>query len=141
LLGTAAISVGNARRALRVAETYASERHQGGARIANHTAVQRLLGDARSGITMAASQVEAAAACEGAEAVWLAAAAKLRVAEICRTSVSDCMQVLGGYGYMEDYPIEKCLRDAMTLVATGIDPGTLRLMCAQDPFGINVGHA
>jgi hypothetical protein len=141
LLGIAAIAVGNARKALRVAQTYAGERRQGGSKIADHVAVQRLLGDARSGIAMAAFQVEAAAACEGPEAVWLAAAAKLRVAEACRTIVSDCMQVMGGYGYMEDYPVEKCLRDAMALVATGIDPGTLRLMCAQDPFGTSVGHA
>ena len=63
--------------------------------------------------------------------VWRAAAARLRVGEACHAAVSDCMQVLGGYGYMEDYRVEKRLRDAMALRVMRPGPDTLRLLCAE----------
>jgi alkylation response protein AidB-like acyl-CoA dehydrogenase len=136
MLGLAAIALGNARGALRAAHRYAQERHQGGGNIEGHAAVQILLGESRSRITAAAAHLAAAANANGSAATWCAVAAKLQVTAQCHRAVSDCLQVLGGYGYMEDYRLEKRLRDAMMLTVEAIDPNTLRLMCADDPGGM-----
>ena len=44
-----------------------------------------------------------------------AAMLKVRLTSECATAVSDCLQVLGGSGYLEDFRLEKRLRDAFTL--------------------------
>jgi alkylation response protein AidB-like acyl-CoA dehydrogenase len=44
-----------------------------------------------------------------------AAAAKLSVIDLCSRAVTDCLQAFGGYGYMEDYGMEKRLRDVTVL--------------------------
>ena len=64
---------------------------------------------------------------------WEAMAAKLRITLECDQAVTDCLQVLGGYGYMEDYRMEKRLRDSLTLKAMAIEPNNLRLLCAASP--------
>lgn len=137
MLGLCAIAVGNARGALQAAVQYAGERYQGGAQIEVHPAVQLLLGDSRSRIATAGGCLADAARFQGhtSVALWHALAAKLRVTLECDQAVSDCLQVLGGYGYMEDYRLEKRLRDAMTLKAMAIEPNTLRLLCAANPGG------
>jgi len=137
MLGLCAIAVGNARGALEVAYQYAGDRYQGGAQIEAHPAVQLLIGDSRSRIATAGGCLADAVRFEGqtSVALWHALAAKLRVTLECDQAVSDCLQVLGGYGYMEDYRLEKRLRDSMTLKAMAIEPNTLRLMCAANPGG------
>jgi alkylation response protein AidB-like acyl-CoA dehydrogenase len=133
-LGLAAIALGNARGALMAAERYARERRQGGRAIDEHPAVRLLLGDARSRVAAAGAHLSAAAA-PGPDAAWRAVAARLRVTAQCHSVVSDCLQVLGGYGYIEDYRLEKRLRDSLTLAGSAIDPNALRLMCAGAPDG------
>ena len=130
MLGLGAIAAGNALGAIAAAERYAAERYQGGGPIEEHPAVQLLIGESRSRAAAArACVMEAARSAE----LWDALAAKLRVTLACDQAVSDSLQVLGGYGYMEDYRLEKRLRDAMTLKATAPEPNTLRLLCAHDP--------
>jgi alkylation response protein AidB-like acyl-CoA dehydrogenase len=148
MLGLAALALGNARGALREAQRYAAERYQGGRQIEGHPAVQLLLGDSATRVAAAAAWVREAAAeptrpagdddDDGIDdALWRALAAKLRVTRTCGQAVTDCLQVLGGYGYMEEYRLEKRLRDAMTLEAMAIDPNTLRLLCATIPGGVS----
>jgi alkylation response protein AidB-like acyl-CoA dehydrogenase len=43
------------------------------------------------------------------------AAAKLVIMDLCSRAVTDCLQTFGGYGYMEDYGMEKRLRDVTVL--------------------------
>jgi alkylation response protein AidB-like acyl-CoA dehydrogenase len=128
LLGVAAIAVGNARGALDAARQYTAERYQGGAQIESHPAVRILLGEAASRIEAAAAIVRSAGAetNTGRSGVLRAAAAKLRATVDCCDAVTDCLQTLGGYGYMEEFRLEKRLRDALTLKTTTPRPDDVR---------------
>ena len=64
-------------------------------------------------------------------AVPAAAAIKLCLAQEGFQAVTDCLQVFGGYGYMEEYRMEKRLRDALTLKSLGPRPDDLRLLCGD----------
>ncbi len=138
MLGLAALAVGNARGALREAWRYAEERYQGGAQIEDHPAVQMLLGDSASRVAAASAWLREAAAggVEDRASLWRAFAAKLRCCAESSQAVTDSLQVLGGYGYMEEYRLEKRLRDSMTLEAMAPDPNTLRILCATNPGGV-----
>ena len=57
-----------------------------------------------------------------------AAAAKLAATELAARAVTDSMQVLGGYGYMEDFGMEKRLRDVMVLRTACGPPAYLKQM-------------
>ena len=114
-LGLCAIAVGNAQGALQAAREYAGERYQGGQLIERHATVQLLLGAAESAIATS----RACVLHHAQQASWPSrrqtAMLKVRVVADCAKAVSDCLQVFGGYGYMEDYRLEKRLRDALTL--------------------------
>jgi alkylation response protein AidB-like acyl-CoA dehydrogenase len=127
-LGLAAIALGNARGALVVARQYAADRYQGGDQIEVHPAVRELLGEAASRIAAGAGLLGSAAEGEagGADGLWRAAAAKLRITVDGCQAVSDCLQVLGGSGYTEEVRLEKRLRDAITLKVLAGSPGELR---------------
>jgi len=133
MLGLAALAVGNATGALHAARRYAQERSQGGDLIERHPAIQLLLGDSGARIaTCAAALADVARRDEDdAAAMWRALALKLRATVECQQATSDCLQVLGGYGYMEEYRLEKRLRDAMTLTSMTLAPDALRLLCAE----------
>jgi alkylation response protein AidB-like acyl-CoA dehydrogenase len=132
MLGLCAIALGNAHSALEQAGQYASERYQGGGQIRSHDAVRLLLGEAATRIAFSAAALEAVAVETSftEQSLWRALGAKLRITEDCCQAVSDCLQVLGGYGYMEDFRLEKRLRDALTLKNMLVRPDDLRLFCA-----------
>ena len=134
LLGLCAIAVGNARAAIDIAKDYARQRYQGGATIDAHAAVRILLGDSASRVDACESYLNQVVATEADNnaTLWRAFAAKLRITTECAQAVTDCLQVLGGYGYMEDYRLEKRLRDAMTLKALALRPDDLRMLCATN---------
>ncbi len=121
LLGIAAIASGTARGALNVAMKYATQRVQGGKAIKEQPAVQLLLGEAASMVWACRAYLKYAIQ-EGEEpdALGRAIAARFQIMENSVEATTACLQVLGGYGYMEDYGIEKRLRDLMTL--RGIPP-------------------
>jgi len=137
LLGLAAVAVGNARGALVSARSYTQERYQGGGQIESHPAIQALLGDAASRIAAAAALLRRTAEEDRDEdaALWRAVAAKLRCTVDCCQAVTDCLQAFGGYGYMEEYGLEKRLRDAVTLKAVGGRPEDLRRALAATDHG------
>jgi len=144
-LGLAAVALGNAEAALDVARKYAEERYQGCGEIRTHGAVRLLLGDAASRVIAAranllstAESPRAASGSARADALVAAASAKLRVVSDCLQAVTDCLQVFGGYGYMEDFRMEKRLRDALTLQSMCTRPDDLRLLISQ--FGEGVRH-
>jgi alkylation response protein AidB-like acyl-CoA dehydrogenase len=134
LLGFASIALGNARGALGAACRYAAERYQGGAMIRSHGAVRILVSDAASKIEACSAYLKCEAEREttgfGQDALMGASMAKLFVTTACCQAVTDCLQVFGGYGYMEDFRMEKRLRDAMTLKVMAPGPDELRMLCA-----------
>jgi alkylation response protein AidB-like acyl-CoA dehydrogenase len=133
MLGLCAVALGNAWAALDGARSYAATRYQGGALIEQQPAVKLLLGESATKLAASAAFLNRASKDEGddAEACWRAFAAKLRVVGDCCEVVTDCLQVLGGYGYMEDYRLEKRLRDALTLKSMAVRPDGLRRLCAE----------
>jgi len=116
-LGISACAVGLAQAALDVAVDYAKERTQFGQRIADFQGLSFLLADM-------ATQVEAARALylsaarrrdRGQPFGPQAAMAKLFATDTAMKVAIDAVQVLGGYGYVEDFPAERYLREAKML--------------------------
>jgi alkylation response protein AidB-like acyl-CoA dehydrogenase len=135
-LGQAAIALGAARAAIRDARTYAAERYQGGGPIAHHPAVQLLLGTAESDTALleAIAHRHAGRPLAGIDSTSLlrwAAAARLAAGEHGHRAVTHSLQVLGGYGYMEDYRMEKRLRDVSVVKSLHGAPDQLRLLLAE----------
>jgi alkylation response protein AidB-like acyl-CoA dehydrogenase len=132
-LGHAAIALGVARRALHDSRTYASTRYQGGAMVQEHAAVQLLQATAAYDIA-----VQDAILCQHGQrplAGWEPEAllrwaihARLSLVEHAHRAVTNCLQTLGGYGYMEDYGFEKRLRDVSTLKSLHGPPDQLKLL-------------
>ncbi len=137
LLGITAIALGNALGAIEAARDYAAQRHQGGARIIDHPAVKLLLGEAIARIEAVKGQLywTAHEDKDTREALLRAMALALRGREETWKATSNALQVLGGYGYMEDYRLEKRLRDAMTLRTLPPSPRDLLLMLGEGEKG------
>ncbi|HNY64121.1 MAG TPA: acyl-CoA dehydrogenase [Deltaproteobacteria bacterium] len=128
-LGLSAIAAGNGQGALLAAKRYASERYQGGTLIENHPAVRKLVARSEARVETAfALLLKAAESLEDAgDCLRQCAIAKLTITELGFQAVTDCLQVFGGYGYMEDYRMEKRLRDAVVLKSAGGSGNALEL--------------
>lgn len=132
-LFTAACACGTAAAALTAAGSYAAERYQGGRRIEAHDAVKLLLAKSQAAVwTARAGVVEAARGFDNADAATWAQAIMAKVAASQATvgATLDAIQVLGGYGYMRDYGVEKRLRDAVALSLFPLDSTRLSLLVA-----------
>ena len=112
--GIAAQAVGIAQGALEVAARYAKERHQFGKPIGELQMIQAMLADMDAS-TEAARQL-LYTACEeidaGRDAARWAAICKLVAGDTAMRVTTDAVQVLGGYGYVDEYPVERMMRDA-----------------------------
>jgi Acyl-CoA dehydrogenases len=113
--GVAAQAVGIAQGALEVAVAYARDRKQFGKRIGEFQMIQAMLADmdsrteaARQLLYKACAEIDARAH----DAARWAAMAKLVAGDTAMAVTTDAVQVLGGYGYTEDYPVERMMRDA-----------------------------
>jgi alkylation response protein AidB-like acyl-CoA dehydrogenase len=113
-LGIAAQAIGIARAALEAATRYAAERRQFDRPIVHFQAVQFKLADMATRITAARALVHAAAAAKqrGERVTRYASMAKLFASETAMWVTTQAVQVLGGYGYVTDYPVERHFRDA-----------------------------
>lgn len=112
-IGIAAQAVGMARAAFEVALAYARERFAFGKPIIEHQAVGFRLANmateieaARQLVLHAATLVDAGRPCRTE-----AAMAKLKASEMAERVSSEAMQILGGYGYLRDFPVERIWRD------------------------------
>jgi alkylation response protein AidB-like acyl-CoA dehydrogenase len=116
-LGIAACAVGLAQAALDTAVSYAQERRQFGKAIVDFQGVSFLLADMATQIEAARSLYLAAARRRDAGLAYgkEAAMAKLFASDTAMRVSIDAVQVLGGYGYVEDYPAERYLREAKVL--------------------------
>ncbi|MEJ2160114.1 MAG: acyl-CoA dehydrogenase family protein [Chromatiales bacterium] len=112
-IGIAAQSVGMARAALEHARAYAMERRAFGKRIFDHQAVAFRLADMATELEAAQCLTLQAAAIKeaGQPCLKQACMAKLFASEAAERICSGAVQVLGGYGYTRDYPVEKIYRD------------------------------
>jgi alkylation response protein AidB-like acyl-CoA dehydrogenase len=112
-IGIASQSVGMARAAFEAALRYAKEREAFGVPIFQHQAVQFRLADMATSIEAARQLILHAAALKDAGKPCLkeAAMAKLFASEMAERVCSDAIQVHGGYGYVEDFPVERIWRD------------------------------
>src|SRR5437868_4342799 len=113
-IGIAAQSVGMARSALEVAIDYAKERQSFGMPIFNHQAVGFRLAECATKIEAARQLIWHAASLRDAGLPCLkeAAMAKLFASEMAERVCSAAIQTLGGYGYVNDFPVERIWRDA-----------------------------
>ena len=111
----AAQALGIAQGALDIASKYAHERHQFGKPIFDFQAVQFMLADMAMEIAAARQLTYAAAAKSESEAkdlTFFSAASKCFASDTAMKVTTDAVQVLGGYGYVSDYPVERMMRDA-----------------------------
>lgn len=113
-IGIAAQAVGMARAAFDYARDYARERQAFGKPIVEHQAVAFRLADMATEIAVARQMVLHAAALRdaGRPALTEASMAKLFASEMAERVCSAALQTLGGYGYLNDYPLERIYRDA-----------------------------
>ncbi|MCQ6554138.1 acyl-CoA dehydrogenase family protein [Streptomyces sp. C10-9-1] len=116
-MSVAAGCVGIAQAALDAAVGYAGEREQFGRSIAHHQLVQELLSDIAVDVDAArlltwrvADLVD-----RGREFATAASTAKLFASEAAVRAAGNALQVFGGYGYIDEYPVGKLLRDARVM--------------------------
>ena len=109
-----AVSVGIAQAALDCAVKYAKERRQFGQPIASFQMVQGMLADMAMKVETARLLVQKACWMrdQGMEFSKEAAMAKCYAADTAMQVTTDAVQVMGGYGYTKEYPVEKMMRDA-----------------------------
>jgi butyryl-CoA dehydrogenase len=112
-IGIAAQSIGMARSAFEVALQYAKERESFGTAIFNHQAVGFRLAECATKLEAARQLVWHAASLRDAGRPCLkeAAMAKLFASEMAEEVCSAAIQTLGGYGYVNDFPVERIWRD------------------------------
>ena len=108
-------ALGIAQGALEVATKYAHERKQFGKEIFDFQAVQFMLADMAMEIAAARQLTYVAAAKSeksAADLTFYSAASKCFATDVAMKVTTDAVQVLGGYGYVSDYPVERMMRDA-----------------------------
>ena len=112
-IGVAAQAVGGARAAYEAALAYAQEREAFGKPIMEHQAVAFRLADMATQIEAARRMYLHAAEVlvSGAESLKEASMAKLFATDMAEKVASAALQTFGGYGYLEDFPVAKILRD------------------------------
>ncbi|MDP9068714.1 MAG: acyl-CoA dehydrogenase family protein [Actinomycetota bacterium] len=134
----AAQALGIAQGAFDFAVAYCREREQFGKPIAGFQGMQFMFADmamsietARMAVYKAASSVDEGAA----DVSYWAAIAKCYASDVAMAVTTDCVQALGGYGYIREYPVERFMRDAKI---TQIYEGTnqiQRVVIARQIFG------
>jgi len=139
-IGIAAQAVGIAQAAYDVARAYAVDREQFGRRIGDFQAIQWKLADMATDIDAARLLTYRAAWLkqEGRPHAADGAKAKLFASEMARRQTAEAIQILGGYGYTREFPVERYYRDAKI---TEIYEGTSeiqRLVIARSILGRQV---
>ena len=108
-------AVGIAQGALDFALDYVKERKQFGKRIADFQGIQFMLADMAMTLEAARHMVYVAAAKSernDADLSFFSAAAKCYASDVAMQVTTDAVQLLGGYGFTEDFPVERMMRDA-----------------------------
>lgn len=116
-LGIAACSVGLAQAALDASLRFATEREQFDRRIIDFQGIQFILADMATSIEAGRALYRRAAALKDAGVPFSkeAAMAKLFCSDMAMKVTTDAVQIHGGYGYIEEYPVERYMREAKAL--------------------------
>lgn len=133
-VGLAAMSLGIARACLDHSLQYSTERSQFGEPIVNFQSVSEKLSNMYIGYRAARALVYEAAQVidEGRRANQEAAAAKVFASEMATKVALDAIQVLGGYGYIREFPVERLMRDAKLLEIGGGTSEILRSVIIKE---------
>ena len=136
-ISIAALSVGIARGALDAALAYAKERRQFGKPIAAFQAIRFKLADMATAVSAARLLTERAADEKDrhGKTTLLSAQAKVFASEVAVRVGEEAVQVLGGYGYCKDYPVEKFWRDAKLCTIGEGTSEIQRLVIARELLG------
>jgi alkylation response protein AidB-like acyl-CoA dehydrogenase len=111
----AAQAVGLAQGAFDIAKKYSHERKQFGKEIFDFQGIQFMLADMAIAIESARQLTYAAAAKSergDADLKFFSAACKTLASDVAMKVTTDAVQILGGYGYVSDYPVERMMRDS-----------------------------
>jgi alkylation response protein AidB-like acyl-CoA dehydrogenase len=114
-LSIAAQAVGIAQGAIDQATRYAAERTQFGQRVVDFQGIQFMLADMASQNEAARALTYAAAArveANASDLPYWTSSAKLVAGDTAMRVTTDAVQILGGYGYITEYPVERMMRDA-----------------------------
>jgi len=138
-LFSASQAVGLAQGAVDEAVAYARQRVQFGRPIAEIQAIQFMIADMTAGTDAARLLTYQAARHLDRKDVKLGprscAMAKFFASDNAMKVTTDAVQVMGGYGYMKDYPVERMMRDAKLIqIYTGTNQ-IMRLVAAREIFG------
>lgn len=114
-IGHAAMALGRAIGAVEIAAAYAVDRHTFGKTLSDHQGVQWMLAEmvtqieaSRALLSMVADKYDRG----DADVATHASMAKLHATDLCMRVVTDCLQLTGGRGYLQDFPLERFFRDA-----------------------------
>jgi alkylation response protein AidB-like acyl-CoA dehydrogenase len=114
-IGHAAIALGRARGALQIAAQYASHRQVFGQAVGAHQGIQWMLADMTAQIEAARCLVYSTALRydeQDKDVAVHASMAKMLATDLCMKVVVDCLQIMGGNGYLKAWPLERFMRDA-----------------------------
>ena len=133
-IGIGALAIGLGRAALEVATAYAKERTQFGHPIADFEMIQWKLAQARTELDAGRLLVHRAASLADAGAPFTRAASmgKLYATEAASRAANASLQVLGGYGYLRDYPVERIVRDVRLMEIGEGTSEIQRIVIARD---------
>jgi alkylation response protein AidB-like acyl-CoA dehydrogenase len=115
--GIAAQALGIAQAALDTSARYATERHAFGRPIADQQGIQFMLADMATAVEGSRGLLYRVGAIldagvDGPELTRLSAMCKLACSDTAMKASTDAVQILGGYGYIQEFPVERMMRDA-----------------------------
>jgi isovaleryl-CoA dehydrogenase len=137
----AGISLGIARNCIEVATQYAKERKQFNIPIGAFQQIQERLTEAAAwyeacrALTYQAAKTWDMGLMTGKEASMMAAKAKLQSAQMATQVGLDAIQILGGYGYTREFPVERQMRDAKLIEIGAGTNEILRVIIARQMLG------
>jgi isovaleryl-CoA dehydrogenase len=137
----AGISLGCARACIEVATQYSKERMQFGKHIGAFQQIQERLTEAAAwyeacrALTYQAAKMWDLGLSSGKDASMMAAKAKLQAAQMATQVGLDAIQILGGYGYTREFPVERMMRDAKLMEIGAGTNEILRLIIARNMLG------
>lgn len=137
-IGIGAMALGLAQGAYEAAVRYARERESFGRPIGAHQSVANMIADMEVGITTARLAIYQAARLKdhGRPFTREAAVAKLYASEVSERVCRDAIQVFGGYGYSQEFPVERMYRDTRLLTIGEGTSEILRGVIAQSVLGL-----
>jgi acyl-CoA dehydrogenase len=134
----ASTSVGIARAALSTAVRYAQEREQWGKKIGSHQLIQEMIYNMKARteasyllVLRALSMMDHKTRCEAESSL-----AKAYATEAVVLTTRECIQIMGGYGYSEEYPAERFYRDATMQTIPDGTTQIQQMVVARDLLGL-----